>query len=215
MELQELELLLERASEGEEIWSSMLEKTRGKAAEREEVWSSILEGIREKVAFKRFLDPAIDGDVLLQELVTKILCRIQKQGKHWTDREGREVESKGRVLWRTYTFTFLELLRASKKEWRQNSECQDESEISPSLEEIPDPNSDFSVSIERDNLVYLIWGYNPPKAEWKQAARLYHQEDLSIAETARLMDATPSAVKTWLRRWRMGVQEFLRKRGVI
>jgi DNA-directed RNA polymerase specialized sigma24 family protein len=81
----------------------------------------------------------------------------------------------------------------------------------PPLEEIPDPNSDFSASIERDNLVNLIWEYNPPNEKWRLAAQLHYQDDLSINDIAKVMYTKPGTVKAWLHRWRKEVRVFLSK----
>lgn len=184
-----------------------LEKLLEKISRGEETWNLLSAKIHERTRFENFSDPAIDEDDLEQELKIKVLCKCQKEGEHWTDKKGDEIESKTGYFWSMYKFTCLELRRDSKR--RVQNRCQVE------IEEGADSNPDFTSSTEIKEVINFIWGYEPKNPNWKIAARLYYIKDLSIAEIAEIMQVAKSTVKSWLHRWRTAIKESLRRRGVF
>jgi RNA polymerase sigma-70 factor (ECF subfamily) len=52
------------------------------------------------------------------------------------------------------------------------------------------------------------------REEYRQAFVLFHEQELSYAEIAEMMDCPVGTVKTWIHRARLEMMQFLKSRGI-
>jgi RNA polymerase sigma-70 factor (ECF subfamily) len=50
--------------------------------------------------------------------------------------------------------------------------------------------------------------------EYREAFVLFHEQELSYAEIAEIMNCPVGTVKTWIHRARLEMMQFLRSRGI-
>ncbi|HIE25826.1 TPA: RNA polymerase sigma factor [Candidatus Poribacteria bacterium] len=196
--------------------NELLERT---ARGDKEAYGPISQYLYSKSRSKYFPNPAVvDPDVLVQETLLKLFLKCEREETKWVDKENKPVKSKVDYLLGMLEYTYREL----RKESKQNRKQQAEEDLSAPFwsqfyarsEEIAAPNSDPSAFAEANELEVLIWEeYNPSHPRWKEAALFHYVWGLSVAEIAEIMDAKLNTVKSWLRRWRKGLKEFLKLCG--
>ena len=84
----------------------------------------------------------------------------------------------------------------------------------PSLdvEQLPDANSLVEATHIGEEVSLALGRL---REEYRQAFILFHQQELSYAEIAEVLDCPVGTVKTWVHRARRELAEHLRRRGVV
>jgi RNA polymerase sigma-70 factor (ECF subfamily) len=80
-------------------------------------------------------------------------------------------------------------------------------EIEPSSE--PTRQTGFDLAEELDLALQQL------RDEYRTCFLLFHQQELSLHEVARIMECPDGTIKTWLHRARRELAEILKARGVV